>query len=535
MSSSNLPGYRVTLPALDLKVTDDLNATFQSLVYDLSPLENLPNELLLEIAEHTWSGTDTKFRIVLNPGERAEPPPLHPAYHITLVSKRLRIVCLPWLFCEVEFCLQSLSYSSDEVSKLRQSLSRYAKIYSLASPPTGAFTSARRSQAGNTMDRSVNHFNYSFSNYSTRVPNSNFLDCPFADLRGRWAEQIELFHAIEHHPSDNLRVSCPPSALFSSKSDLGPELPPQDSDISLNRLLLEIDITLLVGTASDTSEIIPYNLILSLIQRGAQIVKLDFDIAPSDTGFWFTRSYNPSLSLWMRPTYTGLQELRYLNLKGLGSDPRGWLEFQDFISRHPLLQRITLRGPDIPWHSTPWTLTTSINWWLDEIPSWAQCLATVPDLFLLREVVVVRNSRCDADSDSMVQSSVGHDTWKVEEIMMCIDHGVASAMAIAAAQQGRRPGEDSDGHAHVHGMSEEERSVFVALAKALPRELKRLDIRCRHRESSLQEDTEHGRFQRIDGPSDLRIIFTAQCHLFANKRRFLQVLKTIYDTHASQS
>jgi hypothetical protein len=71
---------------------------------ELSPFENLPDELLSRIAEVSWA--DLSYRIAVNvePRLRAfqeRSLNANPLYHITLVSKSLRKVYLPWLFRDI--------------------------------------------------------------------------------------------------------------------------------------------------------------------------------------------------------------------------------------------------------------------------------------------------------------------------------------------------------------------------------------------------------------------------------------------------
>ncbi|KAF5344895.1 hypothetical protein D9758_011598 [Tetrapyrgos nigripes] len=293
MSSLNLAENHHA-PPLELQVTDyqrlggiehrvcqgktpNLDTPSQPSDYALSPLENLPNELLWEIAEFSWH-QHPKFRIALDLVEREKPPfdSLHPAYHLTLVSKRLRSIYLPWLFREVHLFLQSDLDPLDEIFRLKQTLSRYVHIVKL-------FQRVRfhREFVRDWDEPFEPACHLLLLQLLHSCPRLEIVEYPCLDLQGHWTEQTELFHAIEHHPSNSLRVSCQGPLANLSNS---PELPPQDSDISLNRVLLEIDITRLVGSAPGTDEIIPYNLILSLIQRGLQIVKVEFGAAVTAGG-----------------------------------------------------------------------------------------------------------------------------------------------------------------------------------------------------------------------------------------------------------
>ncbi|KAF5344928.1 hypothetical protein D9758_011600 [Tetrapyrgos nigripes] len=518
MSSLNFAGNLHAL-SLDLQGTDhqqgtehkvclgktqaNLDALSQPSYYVLSPLENLPDELLLEIAESSWTDHQhPQVWIALNLVEREKPSYglLHPAYNLTLVSKRLRDVYLPWLFREVRLILHSDLDPLDEIFRLKQTLSRYVHIVKLF----------RRVHLHQMFARWNEPFEPAYHLLLLQLlhlcPRLQTVEYPCLDLQGHWAEQTELFHAIEHHPSSSLRVSCQGPLTNLSNS---PELPPQDSDISLNRVLLEIDITHLVGSAPHTAESIPYNLILSLIQRGLQIVKIEFGAAvtagglPSDTGD-FIPWYTASLSLWMKPTYTGLQTLGYLSLKEVGSYPGGWLEFQDFLSRHPLLQSIHLRGPSPP---TPWIPTA---YWLNGMMPWGRCLASIPDPFLLFDVVVVRN--CDSTDDS--------DAWEIQEITVFINHVPAEQIAEDAHASDEQRLEEEDGDE----LSEEEKNWFAALGKVLPAGLRHLDIRC-HGCSSQSES--------FNGSQDFalpfRISLSAECHHFVGWKPFDQMVDIIYD------
>ncbi|KAF5367514.1 hypothetical protein D9758_003768 [Tetrapyrgos nigripes] len=532
MSNLNLAGNLHTLLS-GLQVTNDLNAPSQptsmaNYEHELSLLENLPDELLLKILEISWTADFFKFQLALDTEERVKPPQAfspvfgirfedinlrHPAYYLTLVSKRLRNIYLPVLFRKVEFRYAHIMNLFRHVHFNTRSLS----LSSSSSP----------GEHDNSFESFCN-FHQSFRLlllhllHSESCPQLQFLEYPFADLdlQGRWAEQsqteterLEVFHAIEHHPSDDLRVfcPCPSSALTALVSRQGrharsnSELPLQGYP-SLNRLLLEIDIGRLVmmnapAAGTDCDETTPYNFILSLIQRGVQAVKVDFGHRTHATGglTFGNQSHHhhiPSLSLWLQPTYTGLRELPSLSLKALalGSESgRGgrcqWVDLQNFISRHPLLERVTLYRP---WPDAHSDTSTSIN------------------RVGVEQMVVVRNRLKDS-----------WDAWKVQEISLTIHH----EPNMACVEKRRR--------LTSHELAEEEMNRFSELGRALPGpgELRRLDIRCRHLGSS---NVRYFNNSNLDNDSDLHITFTGECDLFVDERRVLQAIQTIYDSHASK-
>ncbi|KAF5344018.1 hypothetical protein D9758_012898 [Tetrapyrgos nigripes] len=334
-------------------------------------LLGLPDELLLLIAEQTVQHGVVTIRVPSErlKSKRSELAKRQPSiYHLSMACHRLRNVCNEFLFRRIQFSfLEDVTVTPTMITELSQKFHCRADAASTIKRVSFTSTSHAQPRPSSDLLRSFLVLVLDIIHMCTQLKRV-FL--PDICSRNQSQDTMKLLEAVNNHPSSELLLVYTKIYGFQPFRNPGSLL-----TVPLSRLLL------LSLNACDHHSHTPRYL-EPLLKQGLRVQKLERNLHNRESLEWFG---------WTRLTYPGLKVVS------------GWLlfqsiEIQEFIRRHPLLEKIEV----ILEHEEPGKLSSC---WLTAIPGVSKLFANFP----FRKA----SHRSELLSVTIVRRDV---VWKLEEV-----------------------------------------------------------------------------------------------------------------------
>ncbi|KAK7462962.1 hypothetical protein VKT23_007543 [Stygiomarasmius scandens] len=404
-----------------------------------SLLELFPDELLLYIAETSWN--DLQMCLTVSKEENVmertrNKRHSNPVYQLSLVNKRFRRVYLAYLFCNVSLEFgdglyenhdSCLSPDLDELAAMRRAFCRYGHL--------AKYTRYVVLQCCNLKNLSSLPATQCLLFDILRLcPDLKRMYLPFGF--GTWECRAPLLEAINNHPSADLRVIF---GGFGYNEQLVP--PPQSSSISLSRIIFNLHD---IGYNFDW--ILPH--LPAFIELGVQI-----EVE------WISFIYVDDVRAWANLT-------TYLNLRlvhwGI-SEPRGWLELEELISRNKSLEKVVIH---LAHYSLVESSTSISSLATDVHEQFPGPTSRIPSC--LMDITVVHRR----DQAVLTDSQPSRSNWTVSQISVRYD---------PSQNASRTLDEEEDDVCHLgEHLSEEDQKRLAELRRCLPVQLDALSLNCEH-------------------------------------------------------
>ncbi|THU93639.1 hypothetical protein K435DRAFT_967206 [Dendrothele bispora CBS 962.96] len=247
----------------------------------------------------------------------------HSLYSISLVNRRIRRVSLPLLFESVDFLLYPMKSEDEEINRFRFLLERIAPMTHLIRK-VRIFPYDRCAQA---ITKKYHHF------VEDLLSTCSKLQCLYLRLatkETKWSSLFPIINTVNSYPSPDFRLVFP--STFGSPEDFSS---PQSSSASDDVPVPSTSLSRVVCWRHDPGRTMHGNYVDTLITKlGLHVVEVNTP-APG----------------WHKKTYPGLTSMTSCP----SSDLMTPQEFTDFMSRHPLLRRVSLK--DFPLDKIPWGMT----------------------------------------------------------------------------------------------------------------------------------------------------------------------------------
>ncbi|KAK7463022.1 hypothetical protein VKT23_007604 [Stygiomarasmius scandens] len=311
----------------------------------------------------------------------------HPLYFVSMASHRIRQMTLPLLLDSMDIILYGEGSEDDEVKLLQNLLRKGARLSRLARNV--------RILSHSTYPRKITaeHYYQVVTQVLRMCPKLKRLYLPFAEEQ--WTPLFPVIHEINSYPCPDLQLVFP--VAFGHAKDIDFDDPGLKLDMlpCLSRVICWWYY--FSDNVTPDYEDYLYKLVTKL---GLNVAEID-GLAPG----------------WEKRTYPGLlsvEACRHLNTP-VEAEPSE--SIAEFLSRHPLLQRVCLEK--YPHDKTPWgiKLLEEMKPHKCTLPSYSQCIAT--------------------PSDSNHQHSSTNHEWEIIVAKVCLKINQHSSIAHAMSMLGK--------------------------------------------------------------------------------------------------